>query len=451
MATPEPVGDTAGIDVSIVEALRTGDISALGLAYDRYAPALNTYAHSTLRDPGRAADVTHDSFVIAAARIGQLRDPERLRPWLYAIVRSECLKVLRGATRETSFEDWHETATDFEPDASLQRREIQELVRAALGGLSPKDREIVELSLRHDLDNAEIAAVLGVRPSHVTALTSRSRKALEQSLGTLLIARTGGEGCEGLTALLQNWDGAYTPLWRKRIAKHVQSCPTCTDERKRRFHPAALLALFPLLALPLGLRARTISDAEPALVAYAQTADSGHDRSWSGSPTRIAGQAAWDYPAADRTVRRGWLWGGAACVAVVIAVAAIATTIVDRGEDPASTPSVVMDNGQIRLPESAPTVTPTGAADTTGPALTTAEVEGVVPQTPGVPSSEVVPGSPSVSGSAGIAVPSSSNPLPDPGGGTGGTGDDTGGIAPCPPLCVAQPPPPPPPDPPSVH
>ena len=36
-------------------------------------------------EPADAADAVQDTFVIAAAELGRLRDPDRLRPWLYAV------------------------------------------------------------------------------------------------------------------------------------------------------------------------------------------------------------------------------------------------------------------------------------------------------------------------------------------------------------------------------
>jgi DNA-directed RNA polymerase specialized sigma24 family protein len=33
--------------------------------------------------------VLHDVILIAAERLGQLRDPDRLKPWLFAILRNE--------------------------------------------------------------------------------------------------------------------------------------------------------------------------------------------------------------------------------------------------------------------------------------------------------------------------------------------------------------------------
>ena len=50
-----------------------------------------------LSEPEDAADAVQDTFVIAAARLGGLRDPRKLRPWLYAVARNECHLRLRAA------------------------------------------------------------------------------------------------------------------------------------------------------------------------------------------------------------------------------------------------------------------------------------------------------------------------------------------------------------------
>ncbi|MXP21356.1 sigma-70 family RNA polymerase sigma factor [Gordonia sp. HNM0687] len=390
MSVPLEAGGPGPADERLVAALRTGDMQALGAVYDRYGAALHTFAYSMVRSRERAADVTHDSFLVAVARIDQLRDPARLRPWLYAIVRSECLRMLRGAKRETVFTDWHDTADDDLPDADLHRQEIRELVRSALDGLSPKDREVVELSLRHDLDNTEIAAVLGVTPSHVTALTSRSRKALERSLGTLLVARAGGEGCDELTEMLRAWDGEFTPLWRKRIAKHVDNCATCTGERRRRFSPAAILVALPMLAAPIVLRERVVTDAEPVLAAYAHGAGDAHAASVpdavdaSGgqvaseaeSTTMIAGQPAWDYPVAAPGGHRWWLWTTAAVTVLLAAGAIVAAVAVGTDEEVDPTPVVEVPTVEaVTPPRSATTVGPT--SNPAGPVLPPPEVTSV--------------------------------------------------------------------------
>src|SRR5580658_2730732 len=78
-------------------AIAVGDPGGLAEAYDRYAPALYAYCRSLVPEPGEAADAVQDTFVIAAAELTGLRDRHRLRPWLYAVARNECLLRAGGA------------------------------------------------------------------------------------------------------------------------------------------------------------------------------------------------------------------------------------------------------------------------------------------------------------------------------------------------------------------
>src|SRR5216683_4508014 len=98
---------------------------------------------------------------------------------------------------------------------ATQRAELQELVRAAIDGLNPGERDVIELSLVHELDGDELAGALGVSRNHAHALLSRARSQLERSLGALVVARTGRAACAGLNAMLAGWDGQMTVLMRK--------------------------------------------------------------------------------------------------------------------------------------------------------------------------------------------------------------------------------------------
>ena len=67
-------------DAELVRAATAGDRGAFAAIYDRYADRLHDFCWSVLRDRDEAADATQDAFLVAAERLGQLRDPERLRP-----------------------------------------------------------------------------------------------------------------------------------------------------------------------------------------------------------------------------------------------------------------------------------------------------------------------------------------------------------------------------------
>ena len=88
-------------DSEVVASIVAGDPAGLATAYDRYADPLYKYCRSMLTDPADAADAVQDTFIIAASRLDGLRDPQRLRSWLYAVARNECLRILR-ASRGTS-------------------------------------------------------------------------------------------------------------------------------------------------------------------------------------------------------------------------------------------------------------------------------------------------------------------------------------------------------------
>lgn len=225
----KPADNFAGVqDIEIVALMAAGDQQGLAAAYDAYADRLHDYARSLLRssDPAAAADVTHDTFLIAFAKAADLRDPERLRPWLYAITRNECLRVLKHTRRTEPLEiDVAERSSDMSHD--LAAADLSALVHAAANGLSPKDREVFDLGIRHDLAVAEIAAALGISDNAAHAMLSRARGAMARSLGAFVVGRD--RSCPDLRSVLEGWDGSFDPLWRKRIARHVDSCATCAE------------------------------------------------------------------------------------------------------------------------------------------------------------------------------------------------------------------------------
>lgn len=251
-------------DSEIVALLADGDPRGLEAAYAAYADRIHDYARGLLRSasPDTAADVTHDTFLIALAKASGLRDRDKLRPWLYAIARNECLRVLRTSKRSAPLENAPEPTAEGSAEMSqgLAATERRALVLAAAEGLSPKDREVFELGMRHDLAAREVAAALGVSDNAAHAMLSRVRAQFERSLGALLVARQGRGTCAALNELLAGWDGSFDALWRKRIARHVTGCAACTSVERRELSPAALLAVLPLVPAPALLRSRLFQD-----------------------------------------------------------------------------------------------------------------------------------------------------------------------------------------------
>ena len=252
-------------DSEFVASILAGDPEGLAAVYDKYAGDLYGYCQSLLQDQHDAADAVQDTFVIAASKLAGLRDPERLRAWLFAVARNECLHRLKSRRAAASLSEAPEPADDSVDIAVVaERAETVALIRAAVGGLNDGERDIIN-QLWHGLEVAEVAAVLGVSRNHAHTLFSRARNQLEASVGVLLVGRAGRRDCATLDSLLGDWDGRLTALLRKRVGRHIDRCQVCSDRRRKELTPALLYGVTPgaLLAMA-GLRGGT------ALTAAAQ-------------------------------------------------------------------------------------------------------------------------------------------------------------------------------------
>jgi RNA polymerase sigma factor (sigma-70 family) len=271
-------------DRELVAAIVAGDPGGIAEAYDRYAMPLYSYCRSLLREPADAADAVQDTFLIAMAKLGGLRDPGKLRSWLYAVARNECYRKLRSGAATSALDDavdmpaaaggYASTAESVDVASAVERAELRKLVRDAIDGLNPGERDVIELSLLQGLDGDELADALGVSRNHAHALQSRARGQLERSLGALVVARTGRDACPALDALLAGWDGQMTVLMRKRVSRHIGQCETCGEIKRRELGPALFAGALPLVALVPGFRAHVLkmcADRTPAGLAHRAT------------------------------------------------------------------------------------------------------------------------------------------------------------------------------------
>ena len=232
-------------DSEVVASIVAGEPEGLAVAYDRYAGDLYGYCRSMLHEPDDAADAVQDTFVIAASKLGGLREPDRLRAWLFTVARNECLHRLKSRRSATPLQDAPEPADEnADVGGAAERAETIALVRAAAAGLNDGERDVIN-QLWHGLEVPEVAAVLGVSRNHAYALFSRAREQLEASVAVLLVGRAGRRDCAALDSLLGDWDGRLTARLRRRVGRHIDQCDTCSDRRRRELTPAMLYSLTP--------------------------------------------------------------------------------------------------------------------------------------------------------------------------------------------------------------
>lgn len=362
-------------DAELARRAATGDRAAWADIYDRYADRLHDYCHSILRDRHESADALHEAFLTASTKIGQLRDPERLRPWLYAICRTQALAMVRHRSRETPTEFVSDVA-DMTPQgvsgaeqSDYQVQELRRLVWDAAGGLAPRDRSVLDLHLRHGLEGQELGEVLGVNPHHATVLLARVREHVERSLGALLVGRAGRRDCRELGGLLADWDGSLTPVLRKRIARHIDHCARCGERRRRMVSPLALLSGVPMLPAPPELREPVLDgvvlrSSNQALGRYSDHEPPGTDPGFGMAAgavgTAVAGAGYGPEPVTERSSGRQWPVAAAGALLALLLIGGLVFAIA-RPERPLAGAPAVSQSPSVAVSSVMSTGTPTSS------------------------------------------------------------------------------------------
>ncbi|MBI3447294.1 MAG: sigma-70 family RNA polymerase sigma factor [Acidobacteria bacterium] len=139
-----------------------------------------------------AEDLAQDVMVesLKALRRGAIAAPEKLGAFVRGTARNVLNSHLRSRRRrpkEVAFTV--EMPDTRSPEAAVQRLEVLDLARRAMNGLTPRDRELVRMSLIEDRTPAEIAVALGSSGDLIRARKCRALKKLLR--GFRILSRRG--------------------------------------------------------------------------------------------------------------------------------------------------------------------------------------------------------------------------------------------------------------------
>jgi RNA polymerase sigma-70 factor (ECF subfamily) len=185
MAEP---AESASAKRELVERLRAGDQTAFETIFRTHYAGLADYANGLVRSRDAAEDVVQEVFVTLWTQRERLAAPDNLVAYLYRSVRNRGLNFLRHQRLVTA---WQTRQGDLEApespaaDKETERAEINQAVRAAAATLSPRCREVFELSRDRGLTYPEIAQTLGISIKTVETLMSRALKAVRIKLANL--------------------------------------------------------------------------------------------------------------------------------------------------------------------------------------------------------------------------------------------------------------------------
>ena len=139
--------------------LKTGDKDSFDLLYQDYYLVLYRTALLILGNKEDAEDVLQDTFVSIYKNAKTLSDFEKLRPWIFSILKNTSYTSYKKRKREFPDEfvldKTENSPTYLGEDEIAERSEIQD----ALMNLKEKEREVLVLYYYNDFSIEEIASI----------------------------------------------------------------------------------------------------------------------------------------------------------------------------------------------------------------------------------------------------------------------------------------------------
>ncbi len=172
---------TAGELAGIVESAAGGDAVAFGRIVVAYDDEMYRICMVVGRDPVIAADAVQSAWSIAWRKLGTLRQPERLRPWLVSVAVNEVKKLLKQQRRRSGTEvplDGMEEAGGVNPATGIASLDL----RAALECLDPDDRALLAMRYLGGFSATELSVAVGLSPSGTRTRLERLLARLRQEL-----------------------------------------------------------------------------------------------------------------------------------------------------------------------------------------------------------------------------------------------------------------------------
>jgi RNA polymerase sigma-70 factor (ECF subfamily) len=185
---------TRAMDDELVIACINRDDDAFAEVVRRYERPLFNAAYRMIGRYEDATDATQQALIQAYRALPSSRLGLPIRPWLFRILRNQCIDRLR---RKEAIPFSNLKAPDDEedgdflletpdtsplPDELAERSDLERILHSAIGTLSPRYRAVVTLRYQGELSFAEIGACLGVPEPTARTLFQRAKATLRKVL-----------------------------------------------------------------------------------------------------------------------------------------------------------------------------------------------------------------------------------------------------------------------------
>jgi RNA polymerase sigma-70 factor (ECF subfamily) len=174
-------------DVALARALTEGRLEAFDAFVEHFRARVFQYSYLMCGHREDAEEVAQDTLMKVFESFASLREPEKVRSWVFRIAKNECLMKRRRSLFAPQHEfpveeSVHEPSSREMPDAEVYRHELQLALTAAIRQLPPNYRSVVLLRDIEELSTEETAEILELSADAVKQRLHRGRLALRKLL-----------------------------------------------------------------------------------------------------------------------------------------------------------------------------------------------------------------------------------------------------------------------------
>lgn len=144
--------------------------------FEHYYPLIHAYAWKICGDTATADDIAQQTFIKAAAALGNYQPKKRFKPWIYQIALNSARDHLRATSRYRQRLEQLETPQSQAPPDLEKYEQLADILKK----LSPTIQETVLLVFAQGLTQKEAAQVLQCPEGTVAWRISEARKILKK-------------------------------------------------------------------------------------------------------------------------------------------------------------------------------------------------------------------------------------------------------------------------------
>jgi len=175
--------DAADEASALIALAAAGDEIAFASIVSAYHEDMRRVCVVVAGDERIAEDAVAAAWSIAWRKLGGLRDPARVRPWLVSVAVNEARQLLRARKRRSLLEvpvvRVDEPQGGLDPGSMINAIDL----RTALAPPDPDDRALLAMRYIAGFDATELAYATGRSPSGTRARLARLLQRLEKDLG----------------------------------------------------------------------------------------------------------------------------------------------------------------------------------------------------------------------------------------------------------------------------